>query len=46
MGSQNPKSLLKMKADYRIHFKPMYVISYHMKLQIRDILSAAKLNVN
>lgn len=46
MGSQNPKSLLKMKADYRIHFKPMYIISNQLKLQIRDILSAAKLNVN
>lgn len=46
MGSQNPKSLLQMKADYRIHFKLMYVISNQLKLQIRNILSAAKLNVN
>lgn len=38
MGNQNSKSFLKMKADYKIQFKSMYVISNQLKLQIRDIL--------
>lgn len=38
MGNQNSKSFLKLKSDYKIQFKPMYVISNQLKLLIRDIL--------